>query len=131
MNDTDKKYAPTSKQDLIPGVEVNIGGLIYTVPPLNFRQLEAHGDTIIQIASEAGASSFDRIKRMVPVVFAALSRNYPELTVDGVKDIIDMENYSRVFEAVTGVSGIMEALRKSGQAAITGEGKPGAVRAIA
>jgi hypothetical protein len=62
---------------LIPGVEVNIGGTVYIVPPLSLGAVELFQKRLeaFSTAPDAKATAF-----MADVVATAMRRNYPHIT---------------------------------------------------
>lgn len=95
------------KRTLIPGIKINMGGTEYVVPPLNFRQLEEHSEKLVQLSRmKVGETIYTDMTKIVPVVQAALSRNYPDITEEEVRNMLDMGNYRAVVDAVLAVSGL-------------------------
>jgi hypothetical protein len=99
---------------LIKGVIIDLGGEDYVVPPLNLEQLEEHKG-IIDKLSDPEASIHDQRQIHAVLAAAALSRNYPDMTVERAKHIIDLGNINALVHAMMGVSGFQPA----------GESKPG------
>ncbi len=86
------------------GVTVRMAGKDWIVPPLNFRQLK---ELLPRIKSvQAGDFTPEFLEAMGRVIHASLSRNYPELTPETVEDMLDMSNFTPVFNAVMQVSGL-------------------------
>lgn len=99
----------TVEKQLITGIKINLGGRDLIIPPLNFRQIEEHSAALIKLARmKPGETIYQDLIQVVPVVHAALSRNYPRLSVDEVRDMLDMGNYRKVVDAVLGVSGLAD-----------------------
>lgn len=99
------------RQPPIEGVAIKLSGVSYIVPPLNFRLLKRHKADIDAITSgTAGAGGLDTetADRMIAVVHAALSRNYPELSLDTVEDGLDLRNSAPIIRALLGQSGFVE-----------------------
>jgi hypothetical protein len=95
---------------MIEGKKVQMGGKEWIVPPLNFRSLKAHREALMT----ATPASLVASGKVVDLIHEALKRNYPELTLDELEDMLDMGNALAVTEAVLGVSGLVE--RESGEA---------------
>jgi hypothetical protein len=109
---------------MIEGVEIKMGDRTYTVPPLNFRQLKKYSADLARFSTITnGGNPYDGMTLAVPVITAAIQRNYPDVTEDEVSDMIDMGNYRRVLEAVMGVSGIADAVLRQHKAVVAGESK--------
>ena len=100
---------------MIEGAKVQMGGKDYVVPALSFRQVKALQDKIGALSGNM-SSMLDpaQMEVIIEIVHASLSRNYPELTIDDVSDLLDMRNAPRVFLSIMGQSGFEEA--KPGEA---------------
>jgi hypothetical protein len=85
----------------VPGVELNLGGTIYTVPPLSLGTLEK-----LQKESKDFTASTASVTTVIDATTAALKRNYPEMTRDAVAELIDLSMMADVMGAVMDVSGI-------------------------
>lgn len=88
------------------GTKVTIGGEEYIVPPLSFKQLKALKEDIVAMKDRTA----DNNERMIRVIHAALSRNYPELTIDQVEEMIDLGNIMEITQAVMGGSGFAKTM---------------------
>ena len=111
---------------MIEGTKINLNGQEYIVPALNFRQLKEF-DKDIRAMQNLGDSGdpMRELVLLVPVITAALKRNYPELDEEKVTDLLDLGNYKNVFEAVLGVTPELRELLRARLAAIAvGELKP-------
>lgn len=103
---------------MIKGETMNLGGDDYVVPPLNLDNLEEHAGIIDQLSDPELALPEQR-KIQTTLITAALKRNYPDMTEDKVRQIVDMGNLIDVTQAIMGKSGFM---LKGGQK--PGETKP-------
>lgn len=93
------------------GVNVVMGGKEWIVPPLTLKQLRRLSKNMATISALGSAPaptalSDEVIDSVLEVVHSALSRNYPELTLEDLGDMVDMRNMVRVMNAVMGVSGL-------------------------
>ena len=82
---------------MIKGIDTDIGGTVYTVPPLSLGAVERFQD---RLAAPTGSDIID-------IALAALKRNYPDLTRDELAEQIDVENVQRVIEAVMQISNLV------------------------
>jgi len=96
------------------GVAIELGGTTYIVPPLTLGSFEDHADAIKGFDPTAPTPASVRL--VVDLLTAALRRNYPEMTRDTVRDLVDLQTMVPVMYALMGVSGAVEG----------GEGNPGA-----
>lgn len=72
---------------MIAGVTIQIGGKSYTLPPLGLAGMKKRDEVLSRVA-EADATDFEKTEATVEIVHAALVRNYPDLTLDEVKEKI-------------------------------------------
>jgi hypothetical protein len=103
-----------------PGIPKVLGGIEYVIPPIALRPLQQ-----LQSRINAFGNSIDEesIETAVTVIHSALKRNYPEITIEEVGDMVDVGNMFELFEAVMDVSGMKrKALETGGD---SGEPLPG------
>jgi len=93
---------------LLDGVRLNLGGREYVVPPLNFAALRRLEHDIQTVQGLSGIPTGEAIDAVVRIAHAAISRNYPDITVEDMAELIDMGNITHVLNAVMGVSGLRE-----------------------
>ena len=96
----------------IPGVNLQIGGTEFTVPPLSLGDMETYGDRINQLDAMGNT---ERATLIIDLATASLQRNYPELTRDGVKNMIDLRSMKSVFDAVMNASEMVPKGAASGE----------------
>lgn len=111
---------------MIEGTKINLGGTDYIVPALNFRQLKEF-DVQIRAIQKLGESGdpMRELVTLVPVITAAIKRNYPDQTEESVTELLDLGNYKAVFEAVLGVTPELRDLLATRLKAIAvGESQP-------
>lgn len=93
------------------GMPITIGGVEYIVPPLSFRkvkQLQPEIDKLSQInAASVTANSSEATEVMIKIIHSALQRNYPEITIDELEDMLDLANVRTIIQAVMGISGFV------------------------
>lgn len=88
------------------GVIIKIGSVKRVIPALTLRQvknLREHLNTLTNIKDEPTNTEMESL---VAVCHAALSRNYPELTIEELEDDIDLNTLQHVVKAVVGQSGL-------------------------
>lgn len=102
MTDDVQRVDPTGKRG---GEWITFGAEAYRVPPLSFRGLQDLGERIAGLAAIAGVPTGDQIAAINEIVHAAMERNYPDITVLQVADLVDLENFSDVLGAVLRISG--------------------------
>lgn len=87
----------------IPGTELNLGGRVLVLAPLNLDQVQAFDEKISGLGGDVPLR--DAINAAVPIIHASLSRNYPDMTVDDVRGLLDVGNFRQALEAVVASSG--------------------------
>lgn len=93
---------------LIKGVEVEMGGTKWIIPPLTLGQIE---DLSEEIGALSSSNVSEQFKSMRKIIHMAMSRNYPELSEDTLKkELLDMGNIFEVVTAVMGNSGMVKKL---------------------
>lgn len=96
----------------IKGIEVDLAGTLYTIPPLALGDLEAMQE---RLAEWKGDLSKESVSTVLDAALAALKRNYPDMTRDAVAAIVDMGNMAEVMEAVMDVSGLKRKAKEAEQ----------------
>lgn len=96
------------EQKQIDGVTIRLGGNDYVVPPLSFKQVKKLLPRLQLLAKMDPISATPEQRTLVvELVQSALSRNYPEVTMEEVEDMLDLGNMLGVLKAVTGISGLI------------------------
>ena len=110
---------------MIPGVVVAMGGRDWLVPPLTLGELRRLMPMVRQL-TEIGASMGEaQITVLVEIVTAALQRNYPDVTLEEVENLLDLGNAASVLNAVLTGSGLKVSETSMGEARAP-ETQPGA-----
>jgi hypothetical protein len=74
------------------GKPINVGGVTYLIPPLSLGALKRLREPVRKIM-DGKATEEEAQDTTVAVIYAALKRNYPDLTQDFVADeIVDVAN---------------------------------------
>lgn len=95
------------EKQLIEGAKIKMGGKEWVVPALNFRQtreLQGQIKTIGNIPEDGEPLSTEIIDAVSAVAHAAISRNYPDITVDDVDTMLSVNLIGPIVAAVFGVS---------------------------
>ncbi len=103
----------TDSQPPFEGVAITVGGRTLVLPPLSFGYLRRNADKFTGLAGANDASAV--MDTMIEMAHAALSRNYPEMTLEEVGELLDSNTSKVIFEALKQVSGF-----------VSGEAPPGA-----
>lgn len=94
-----------------PGIATDLGGTWYVIPPIALGALEQLQDRIAQFNGDV--TDFSQIATVIDAAFAALKRNYPDITREEVANAIDVGNMAEVFEAIMDVSGLKRKERQN------------------
>ncbi|MBF0401888.1 MAG: hypothetical protein HQL90_14115 [Magnetococcales bacterium] len=96
-----------------PGITVQLGGKEWVCPPLNFYQLQ---QLLPRLQSmQAGELNIEWLQASVEIIHASLSRNYPDLTLQTVAEMVDMNNFTHILNTVMEVSGLVSKKGVPGQ----------------
>ena len=87
------------------GVQVQLGGTAYVLPPLTLGALEEFDE---RIKAFEAAPLVEQVQTVVDLVHRALKRNYPELQRAELTELMDVSNMFDLFVAVLRVSGLIQ-----------------------
>lgn len=82
------------------GNKIQFGERELIVPPLSIAQLREHREGLEKL--QAGANT-NNMQLCAPIIGAALSRNYPTITIEEVEALVDLGNVGPVMAAVCGI----------------------------
>jgi hypothetical protein len=99
------KYAPLPGK--IPGVAMNLGGHNLIIAPLNVNQLQHFQEQFENPPKTKNIA--EEFEASLPLIVAAMQRNYPDLTPEDARGLIDIGNFREVVEAITSSSGLKKA----------------------
>ena len=93
------------------GAEVDLGGTVYTVPPLALKDLRRYAPQLKALKTDDSGVPTDisDLDLILDLSLAALRRNYPELAKADLEEIVDLGNFAALSLAVFGQSGLMRA----------------------
>lgn len=91
---------------MIPGIAVLMGGREWTIPPLTLGQLRHLMPKIRQLSEIGPQMAEPQIDVLVEIVAAALQRNYPDISIQMVENLLDLSNAAPVLHAVLTGSGL-------------------------
>ncbi len=97
------KYAPVPGK--IPGVSINLGGHDLIVAPLSLDQVQALDSQIQELNSVDGMKLAEAVGKGLPVMLAAVQRNYPDMTEDSLRPLIDLGNFKELINIIIDSSG--------------------------
>lgn len=103
------------------GVSIELGGEAYTVPPLNFKALRSIGPKLDRLAAVGLMPNADDLSAISEVIHLALVRNYPDLTLERLEDMLDVKNMAPTIEAVMLASGFTRGKAERAVAISPGE----------
>lgn len=89
------------------GEQVKLAGQDYIVPSLSVKQARNLWPKIRELNKGITMDNIpDKMSIATEIIHAALSRNYPNLKLEEVEDMIDMSNFRRVVGLVTASTGL-------------------------
>jgi hypothetical protein len=85
---------------MLPGVKVNLAGETYVVPELNFQGLQENSELMKEMHQLYFFPAEDLKKKIdlataahfLPLVHAAIKRNYPEVSLEKLRDSLGMSD---------------------------------------
>ena len=87
----------------IPGKEVQLGGKLFVLAPLNAATAKQYREQIKAVF----VGAMPDIELVSALAHASLQRNYPEITAEEVDEFIDFGNLFEVWENLLNVSGLV------------------------
>lgn len=95
---------------MIPGVEIDMGGRTWTVPPLTIGQLIPLAPRLKMLEAVGApiAMTQEQIEALLDVVLGAMGRNYPDLTRTELAGLLDTGNTLPVVFAIMYGSGFKQ-----------------------
>jgi hypothetical protein len=91
---------------MIDGVQINIGGTDYTVPPLNLKAVKKFSKNFHLLSDLGNNINAEMMTFIADIIHTALIRNYPDITLDQVEEMVDIKTVGDILEAVLSSSGI-------------------------
>jgi hypothetical protein len=104
-------------RELIEGVTLRIGRRDYVVPPLNLKGVKRAQKLVPMLGNEGDPVSIDAA---LEIVHLAVTRNYPEVTVEQLEEDIDLGNLMAIVQAVLSLAGFT-APKATGETAAAGD----------
>ena len=93
---------------MIDGKKINLGGEDFIMPPCNFLGLEKYLEISEKLPTISDQK--EQMSLMAEMVLIPLKRNYPDLTLDQVKGLLDPVNVHEAIVAIVEVSGLKKNL---------------------
>jgi hypothetical protein len=89
------------------GEKITLGGVEYVVPSLTVKQAKTLWPTIKELDRGVTVDNLPaKYDDMLTVIHAALSRNYPQLKIEELEEMVDMGNIRLLMKAATAQSGL-------------------------
>lgn len=105
-------------------IAVSLHGREFTVSPLTLGDLRRLEPALLG-AEQKVAGGFSSMLALVPVIHASISKLHPQVALEELENLLDLNNFSEVLDRVLEASG----LKRSDPAAVAGsagEAKPAA-----
>lgn len=91
------------------GVWVRFGDEEFKVPALGLLGVQELIEDIPKLQGITGVPTREQMNMVAVITQKAMRRNYPNLSVDDVSDMLDMSNFADVLNSVMSVSGFVRA----------------------
>lgn len=92
----------TQERELIDGVTLKVGRREFIVPPLNLKGVK-RAQQLIPLLQDV--TSTEGVDAAIEVVWLALKRNYPDVTLEQLEEDVDLGNLLALTNAVLSVAG--------------------------
>jgi hypothetical protein len=89
----------------IDGAQIRVGGRTLVVPPVTLGYVRTNKDKLKALVRLKGATpeeQFDAFDELLPFIYAAVRRNYPNLSQDDLAEIADMGCFNDLMAAAMG-----------------------------
>lgn len=111
-----KPYPGLVEDDLlIRGAEIQLGPWMFFVPPMRLIDMRKTLDEGLLTKFDAitngkvdGATFGEGLTAAATILHRALRRNYPEITVDAIEELIDTENCSQIISVIMEANGLKD-----------------------
>ena len=90
---------------MIDGVKQKIGEKTYIVPPLNLKFIEKNEELLAKVGVVDKKTPRASLGICAQVIHAAISRNYPDVELEDLKDGLDLHNIPILITIIMGQSG--------------------------
>lgn len=89
------------------GEVVTLGGREYVIPSLSVKQARKLWQTVLSLNEGITTANLpDKYAQAVTLIHAAMTRNYPDLTLEDLEDLVEIKNLRRLVLIVSGQSGV-------------------------
>jgi hypothetical protein len=96
-----------TERKLIKGVTINLGGEELILPPLNLEGLEECAEYLDKLFT--AASTKDQVFCIGPLLHASLRRNYPDITLEHIKQVVELKDIAPLTQAFAEANGYRQA----------------------
>jgi len=93
---------------MIEGIAVKIADKEYIIPPLNFAGTRKYIAAAKKLPGITDPE--EQMSLMAEMVWLALRRNYPQMSIDDVEDIVDFTNVQTIMDAIVEASGLKKSM---------------------
>lgn len=98
---------------MFAGVPIQLGDEEYIVPALSLSQVKSLRSSFVsmeQLRGQAQSIADEKFAELldlaVPIIHAALARNYPSLSQESLYNLLDLDTMNQCLEAVLSASGL-------------------------
>jgi hypothetical protein len=100
----------TNGTEKFEGVVTRLGDKEYIIPSLSTKQARRLWPLIMEINEGVSVQNLpEKYEKILQIIHAAISRNYPEVTVEELDDLVDLSNVRKLQMIVIGQSGLTTA----------------------
>jgi hypothetical protein len=88
---------------MIDGEKIMVGGVEMTAPPIAYGKVKKYYQDIKTL--DPAGEEFAPIDKLLEVIHASLSRNYPDLTLEQLADMIFVAEITPAYQKILSISG--------------------------
>jgi hypothetical protein len=104
-----KSFFTSPTTAIIPGPTITLGTKVYTIAPLNFATLKKITPLLTSFKAIGKNPSTEDYDNMVKVIWYALQRNHPRISLKEVEEGLDISNINSITATTMGAGGGMTA----------------------
>jgi hypothetical protein len=86
------------ERELISGEEIKLGGETFVLPPFNMKFIVEERISMMDKLNKAVGEKRGRL--MVEMIHKALVRNYPDMTVDRLMELLDPRSIGKIMALI-------------------------------
>ena len=104
---------------------ITLHGRTFTLSPLTLSDLRRLEPALLSTEQKI-AHGFSSMLSLVPVIHASISKLHPEIALEELEEMLDLNNFAEVLDRVLEASGLKRSVPAAVAGASAGENQPAA-----